>query len=411
MARKSRGATIRAAGMACAVMLAFNSGFDVSGHRIGTLFPVILLATLALPSARAGNFSSVMRHTAKFLGAALLAVGLIWILGGSGIPFLPGVQGISPLQENGQAAMKAGRSDEAVAIFERCEKFRPLDWGVHWTLSDWLLAQGKLDPAWREFQASNALLPYLYWTVRQGAEKWMVPSPGRAAVAVLEVIRKAPQGKRAEIYAGFLSKSRDNPRMRAILLNLFPDDPEFEFVRTQQAAPDASNKRLKRLVERTENLSRAPDQLTSPVLRLMLERNQLAEIDAIVAENPRLKRTAWEILFEREIRSNRNKEALDIYFNFAPKPAIPATLNRSDLRSVERAAALAPLDLSTSIAYYQALSGAQRDKEALWQLRHIMELRNAPAYIWFLAAQATHRDGDYEESLKMLRKYREKTKP
>lgn len=409
-ARKSRGATIRAVGLACAVMLAFNSAFDVSGHRLGTLFPILVISTLALPSAKTGEFSWLLRIAAKLLGATLAAVGLLWTLGGWGFSLLAAVQGTATLQQKAHDAMKAGRGDEAVGLLERSEKLRPLDWGAHWTLSEWQLQQGKLEPAWQEFQAANALLPYLHWTVQQGAEKWMIPSPGRAASAILEAMRKAPEAKRPEIYGIFLSKSRDNPPLRATLMRLFPDKDEFEFVRIQQAEPGAAAKRLKRLVARTDNLSRAPEQIISPVLRMMLDRNQLDEIDTIVSENPRLKRTAWDVLYERELRGNRTKDALDIYFNFGPKPAVPAPLNRSDLRSVERAAALAPLDLSTSIAYYQALVGVQRDKDAMWQLRRIMELPNAPAYIWFLAAQMAYNDSDYNESLKLLRAYQEKVK-
>ena len=143
----------------------------------------------------------------------------------------------------------------------------------------------------------------------------------------------------------------------------------------------------------------------------MLQRGQLAEIDAVVGENLRLKRIAWEVLFERELQEKRTKEALDIYFTYSPRPSIPAALNRSDLRSVERAAALAPMDIATSIAYYQALEAAQREDDALWQLRRIMELPNAPAYIWFLAGQTAHSKGNFEEALSFIRTFQKKTQP
>lgn len=409
-ARKSRAATIRSVGLACALALAFNSAFDVSGHRLGTLFPAIMVASLALPSAKASAWPAIASVAAKCMGAVLSGAGVVWILGGWGIVLAPALQGTTAMREQAHAAMKAGRADEAVAMLRRSESLQPLDWGTHWTLSDWLLKQGKLEPAWEEFQAANALLPYLHWTMQEGAEKWMLPSPGRAATAILDTMRRAPESKRSEIYSSFLAKSKDNPRLKAMLWRLFPDEPEFELARIRQADPQAAAKLLARLVARTESLSRTPESINSSVLRLMLERNQLADIDAVASENPRLKRTAWEVFFERELRSRRTKEALDIYFSFGPRPAVPATLNRSDLRSVERAAALAPLDLSTSIAYYQALVASQRSEDASWQLRHVMELPKAPAYVWFLASQAAYRDGDYEESLKLLRAYQEKTK-
>jgi hypothetical protein len=140
----------------------------------------------------------------------------------------------------------------------------------------------------------------------------------------------------------------------------------------------------------------------------VLQRNGQAEIDRITAGSTRLKRLAWDVIMERELRDKRTKEAMDVYFDYGPRPAVPAPLNRSDLRSIERAAALAPMDISTSIAYYQALVAANREDDAFWQLRRIMELPGAPNYIWYLAAQTAHRSGDHEEALTFLRTYQEK---
>ena len=409
-ARKSRAATVRAVGMACAVMLALSAGFEVNAHRLGTLFPIIMLASLALPPAKGAKISALARGAAKLAGSLLAAVGAVWLLGGWGFVFLPAVQGASVLQAQAVADKAASRVEEAVAKLERCEQLRPLDWNIHWTLSDWLLEQKQIDPAWREFRAANALLPYLHWTIKQGAEKWIVPAPGRAASAILDAMARAPEGKRAEIYSHFLNKSTNSPQLRSLLLRFFPDNAEFEYVRIQRASPEAAGKRLARLIKKTDDLSTIPENLAAPILRLLLQRDQLADFDRVTSENPRLKRLAWDVVIERELRDKRTKEALDIYFNYGPRPAIPATLNRSDLRSVERAAALAPMDLSTSIAYYQALASAQREGDAFWQLRRIMELPQAPSYMWFLAAQTAHRRGDHDEAWAFLQTYQDKEK-
>ena len=408
--RKSRASTIRALGLACAVALAFSAGFEVNAHRLGTLFPVILLAALALAPAEGRKFPALATSAAKLAGIGLAATGLLWSLGGWGVALFPGIQGVSALQAMATAAKDAGRGNEAIEKMQKCAQLRPLDWNVHWTLSDWLLGQRRLDEAWQEFRAANALLPYLYWTIKEGAEKWMEPSPGRAVAGMLEAMSRAPKSKRAEIYATFLGKSRDKPALRALLLKLFPEDAEFELVRIRQSSPEAAGKRLARLIAKTDDLTAVPEPLVTPVMCLLLQRDELGEIDRITREKPRLRRIAWEVIMERELRDRHFKEAMEIFFSYGPKPAIPAPLNRSDLRSIERAAALAPMDVSTSIAYYQALAAAQREEDAFWQLRRIMDLPNAPSYVWFLAAQTAHRAGNHEEALHLLRTYQEKEK-
>jgi len=409
-AKKSRASTIRSLGLACALMLAFNAGFEVSAHRIGTLFPVIMLAALALPPPKGGALGTVLRGGAKSCGLLLVATGLLWIAGAWGIVALPTVQGSAPLLAKAMEAKTSSRLGEAVELLQRCERLRPLDWNVHWTLSDWLLEEKKINPAWQQFLAANALLPYLYWTIEKGAEKWIGVSAGMAARAMMEAVTRAPEARRAEIYGSFLRKSASDPALRSTLLRLYPDNLEFELVRIRQSSPEVSAKRLRRLVARTDNLAQVPDDIAASALRLMLDGNQISDIDAIVTENPRLKRAVWQVLVDREARGGNTKAALDLYFNYGPRPAIPAALSRSDLRSVERAAAMAPLDVSTAIAYYQALAAAQRDDDALWQLRRIMELPKAPAYIWFLAAQTIHRRGDSNEAWNFLQTYLEKSK-
>ena len=124
--------------------------------------------------------------------------------------------------------------------------------------------------------------------------------------------------------------------------------------------------------------------------------------------NPRLK--SWLARAgDRAANAKRLDEALDLHFEYGPKPVLPAPISRSDLRTIERAAALAPLDIATAIAYYQALELARRKDDAFWQLRRIMESPEAPAYIWYLAARAAHSRGEYEDAWQFLDTYEKKT--
>jgi hypothetical protein len=191
---------------------------------------------------------------------------------------------------------------------------------------------------------------------------------------------------------------------------LYQEDPEFEFARIRHAGPDG-DKRIPRLLAMTDHLSTAPDHLVAPVLGYMLERSRGEEIRRVTAESPRLKRLAWRVLSRQAAQEKNLPEALDLHFQHGPKPALPAPISRSDLRSIERAAAMAPMDIATAIAYYQALETARRQDDAFWQLRRIMEFPNAPAYIWYLAARTAHERGMHEEAWEFLQTYEQKSKP
>lgn len=408
-ARRSRATTIRSAGLACALMLAVNAFFEVSGHRIGTLFPAIFLASLALPSADGADVNMRSRLVFRAFGLVIAFAGLLWIAGGLGHPLLPAAQGTLGLRAEAGKLKDAGDIPGAISILEKSEALLPLDWSVHWALASYLLEQGRIEPAWTEFRASGALLPYMDWLIDREGYFWIPVSPARAVYAWNEAMRRASPGRRAEMYAGYLNKAKGNKDLTMLLLRLQPDDPEFEFARMRAAGKDG-HKRLPILLQKTGGLATAPSHIVEPVMRYMIDHGMSGDLDALVEATPRLKQLGWSVLADRAVREKRTAEAVDLRLQYGPRPAVPAPLSRSDLRSIERAAALAPLDISTAIAYYQALETARRPDDAYRQLKHILDMPNAPAYAWFLAARTAYERGDADSAWQYLQTYERKTR-
>lgn len=408
--RRSRATTIRSAGLACAAVIILNAFFEVSAHRIGVIFPAIFLASLALPSASGGEIPPLLRGIWRAGGAGLVAVGLIWIVSGFGLPLWPDIQGTTALRAAAGAAKEEGHVDEAITLLEESCRLKPFDWDAHWALASYCLENEEGDRAWNQFRAVEALLPNVEWMVEQEGYFWLPTNAARSVHAWNRALQRSPRGQRVNKYAGFLRESAPHPAVRALLLQLYTDDPELEFVRIRNAGPDG-DRRLPRLLTMTDNLSAAPDHLVEPVLRYMLDRSRGMEVRRITEESPRLKRLGWRALSAQAAQERNLPQALDLYLQFGPRPALPAPISRSDLRSIERASALAPMDIATGIAYYQALESARRRDDAFWQLRRIMELPDAPAYIWYLAARSAHERGLHDEAWQFLQTYEQKSRP
>lgn len=409
-ARRAHATTIRAGGLACALMLVTGSFFDVSGHRLGTLFPAILLTALAFPTTEGPVLGRKLGAVLRLTGAALLATGLIWLASPLGQPFLPAVQGVSALRAAAGAAEAEGRADEGIDLLRQAQHLQPLDWSIRWSLGAFLLSRGETEPAWEEFRAAAALLPYMYWIIEKEGYFWVTISPSRAVYAWMEALNRAPAAQRVSLYGGFLHTAKGNPQLNTLVQRMRPNDPEFEFARIR-AAGDRGLNRVPRLLAMTENLATAPDQLVDPVMRHLLTHGQDQTLRQLTERGQRLRQLGWRVLADRAVQAGRLKEALDLHFQYGPRPILPAALSRSDLRTIERAAALAPLDIATAIAYYQALEAERRVNDAFFQLRRIMEIPGAPPYIWHLAARAAHERGENEDAWEFLRIYNEKTKP
>ena len=408
-ARRSRANTVRSAGMACALVMVINSFFEVSGHRLGTLFPAIFMASLCLPAAADRLAPAMSRFALRGIGLLLAVVAATWIAAGFGKVVLPAIQGTSGLQDAAGREHAAGNVAGAIELLREASRQRPLSNEIHWPLAAFLLEEKQYDEAWNEFRAANAVLPYLSWMIDTEGYFWIPIDPSRAAYAWNQALRRTMPGRRAELYGKYLRLAKDTPALRSLLLRLYPDNPEFEFVR-MRLAEGAGVKRLPRLLEKTNNLSDAPETMVEPVMRYMLQYNQTELLAGVAEQNLRSKKLGWRVLAELASRENRQSEALEMHFQYGPRPTLPAPISRSDLRSIERAAALAPMDIATAVAYYQALEAARRHDDAFWQLRRIMEFPNAPAYIWYLAAQSAHERGLHEEAWQFLRTYEEKSR-
>lgn len=408
--RRSRAICMRTAGLTCSLMLILNGFFEVSGHRIGTLFPVIFLASLALPPAD-GPFNS--RRTLKILrggGVCLAGIGLIWAVSAFGWIVFPKIQGTDSLQISAGRARESGDIGRAVSLLQTGARLKPYDWGIRWALGAFLLEGGSPDAAWNEFRVAGELLPYMSWTLEREGNFWLTKDPARTAFVWSEALHRASPGRRPSIYAGMLQKSADSPALRAMLLRLYPDNPELEFIRIK-AMGSAGVFRMHGLLRQTDNLDRAPSHLVEPIMRYMLNHSLDGELDEISLHHSRAKQLGWRVLAERAARNKHFADALQLYFQYGPRPILPAPINRGDLATVERAAALAPGDITTAVARYQALDAAHQKEDALLQLRRITELPGAPAYIWFLAAREEHKRGNSEEAWKLLQIYETKSKP
>ena len=409
-ARRARPTSIRAAALACTVLLMLNTFFEVSAHRIGVLFPGLFLASLALPPADGERIRTYKRRLMRLGGLLIAAIGMVWIVSAFNWPLFPRIQGTSVLRDLAGQANEAGRKEEAIALLAESTQLRPFDWDAHWALAAYQLEAGQPDAAWNQFRAVDALLPHLHWMLEQEGYFWLPVNAARTVYAWNRTMQRAPRGQRPAKYAGFLRQSNEHPSVQALLLRLYAEDPEMEFVRIRESGP-AGEVRLPRFMATTENLTHAPDHMVESVLQYMLERSRGEEVRRIAEASPRVERLGWRVLARQAAQQKNLPEALELHFQHGPKPALPAPISRSDLRSIERAAALAPMDIATAIAYYQALESARRHDDAFWQLRRIMEFPNAPAYVWYLAARTAHERGMHEEAWGFLQTYEQKSKP
>lgn len=405
--RQHGGTTLRAAGMACAIAITVAALLGTGPHRPGVIVPALFVASLAFPVADGPPVRKRGRILMRAGGALLTAVGCLWIASFAGVA--PTLTEPEALRQEAARSINDGDNARAIASLRRVLLWAPLDAAARSSLAQCLVQTGQTEEAWREFGMSANLLPGDVALAHAEGTAWASTDSARAAYAWSEALRRSDHAARAGLYATMLTAATNNESLFEILQRLYPDDPEFEFARIRAAGPEGPAM-FPRLLAETGQMATAPDHLVEPVMRYMLEHGMSADLMRIAAQSPRVRELGWDALADHAASQNRLGEATRLHLQHGIQPNLPPPPVGSDPRSIERAASMSPNDLSTAMAYYHSLVAARRKDQAYNQLRHIMDLPNAPSYVWYLAARDAQELGRDQEAWDYICAYEERAK-
>ena len=150
---------LRIAALICGIAFAIHGLFDVSAHRLGTLWPALLLAGVALHPNLPLASSSFLPSLFRIIGFALLIVSGSWFTSVIGDSRFATTNEVARLEREVGQATVAGDFDRVLSLTNRGLKDAPVNWTLYY---DRGLAEAALFLPRSEVVRDFAVAQYLF---------------------------------------------------------------------------------------------------------------------------------------------------------------------------------------------------------------------------------------------------------
>ena len=396
----------RLAALIGSLLFALHALVDVSGHRVGTSFAGLLLFGLALRRPLTLRAGSAMQLVFRLLGIVFLASGIAWVVAARYEISLPGALGAENERRLASVANRGRKFDEAIARTTRAMEWAPLDWQLYFVRALGKVgAKQPVGSVLSDFRRARFLEPNAFEVPYQEGVVWLTSQPLLAVTAWREALRRAGP-ERVELYGRMLSTSAmANPDVSKTLEEFGSGQPDLAIAYLERVSGERFMSAVGRLLERDPNLQAQPRAQKVRLFSLWSERGDLAELARAVEAHPDWLAFAWRGLGKHYAKTGEFRRAYELARQFGTRPTLPEKSETASIEQLQRSLYAAPNNYGVGFALYQEQIKQGKVNDALMTARHFTEEGKAPAYFYFLEAEAWAAEGNWERAWAALEKY------
>jgi O-antigen ligase/tetratricopeptide (TPR) repeat protein len=396
--RKSAPA-VRSAALIGALLFMLHGFFDVSGHRLGSALPGLMLFALAarLPWTMVPSATPAWIARA---GAALMGLlGCCWIVASAKESEWPGAIGARVLNERANAANSAEDFTRAIGAADRAIAIAPLDWRNHFIRGVAHAFLEEPEAAELDFLRARRLEPSIASAPYEEGRVWIYFDPARARDAWGEALRREP-ARNVEYYRKMLADAGDRGGLRQMLRELAENRTALllEWLGTASSAEFQGE--LERL-RKDGTLEGWTGQQLTAFFSAWLRAGTRAELISAIEGSATWRAAGWRQLATAYAREKNYQRACEVIHQSQPPPILP-NLPERGLAEVERAFGKAPRDFVIGYQLYHAQARAGDWAGALATIDKLSALPEAPPYLAWLRADALEHLGRWREAWESL---------
>ncbi len=401
---QKQGETLRHGAMAAAVIFILHGFVDVSGHRLGSLFVGLLVASVALsPKLRvATSFWSIpIFRTTACLVALIGAWWLTSVCGDWGPPTTATLDRLqAQIDQNafqGRLASVSEAANAALAI-------EPLNWPDYFRRgSAEAFRNGGTGDAEHDFAVARFLEPHSVDLCIDEGQVWLGAGDStRCLEAWREALRRAGnQGLR--IYSVLVGLSQNNPDVHHGLEETASSDADYLITFLNFASPDEEKTELEALLSRDPNLDTLSSDQQTKLFSVWYSHGNQDELADLLLGHTHLQITGWRFLAEHFAAKNDFELAVMTALRYLPPPATPQDTSDPVPSLQTNHFNNHPDDVIEGIKLCQAQMQENQMDEALDTINKLEKLKDHPPYIFYLKAQVCVKKQMWEEAWNALK--------
>jgi O-antigen ligase len=390
---------MRVAAMTCGIALAIHGMFDVSGHRIGALWPALFLASIAVRSNGNHRSSPVVTRLFQVLGLAFLCVGIWWLASIFGARTFPTTATLDRLDKKIDEA--AARDDYSAILDSASQALRvaPLDWSVYFqrARAEASLFNFKAD-AVRDFAVARYLLPDWPQLCFQEGEVWLaVDEPDRAFEAWAEALRRsAPRA--SDFYSRMFESVKSNAELVDRWRNLGRSNRDLLMIYLANARPVEFAMEADELLSEDPQLRSLSQSQLGTLFTAWYQKGDKLALAELLRNNPKWQQSQWRLLARIYADYQDYRQAYETARKFDPLPEIPEQNSNEPLAMAATRFQANRTDVASGLALYIAQLREGQTDAALVTLQKLIALPGSPKYLSYLEAQLWAQHGDWQKA-------------
>lgn len=408
---------MRIAALICGSAFLVHGFFDVSGHRMGALWPALFLASTAMhPQVRRsdGLVPSRDRHLParvipivfRSLGILFSAVGLWWIASIAGAKTLPTTASLDRLNERAETASQDEDYQSMLERISEALKIAPLNWELYFKrgFAEAALHHPRAETL-RDFAVARYLLPNWPELYLKEGQVWAgVGEPEFAFDVWREGMQRLPQAA-TDLYHRIFVMIKSNPGLVDRWRQLGESNKECLFIFFGSADRIGFEIEIERLLSEDRQLrSFTPEEL-DVLFRTWYEKGDKLWLAQTLQEHPEWRKIAWRELARVYGDYRDYRQAYETAQQFVQPPELPQAGSQEPLEGLRARFLVSRNDLDDGLALYFAQIREGEVDEALRTVRELSALPGSPKYLFYLEAQLWAQKELWKEAWEALKRF------
>ena len=397
--------TMRMAALICGIGLAIHGIFDVSAHRLGSLWPGVFLASMAINPERKNRGSLPVETFYQVLGPAFLAIGVWWLVSLVGATVGPTSARLARILKSVEKASASSNFERAFALSNVGLKIAPLNWPLyyHRGVAEAGLSRPNKEIS-RDFSVARYLLPN--WPelfIKEGIVWLGIDEPDLAFEVWQQGMERWPENA-PTIYADIFGVIKNDPQLRERWRQLGYGDSRCFPILLQSTNTTEFLFELERLLAQDPELHMLTSQDLSGLFSAWYEKGDKLRLIEALRSHPEWEKIAWRKMARAFGDYKDYRQAYETASRFSTPPALPSV----DPGQVPLLNARFHVggDIGNDglqLATAQFQSGAADD--ALLTVEIATTAPRAPRALHYIAARLWAEKGNWQKAWQSMAKY------
>ncbi len=403
---------LRSAALVCVAGFLIHGFVDVSGHRLGSLWPALFLGSIALRrNPDGGSTPAGLAWGQRLGGLVLILVGCWWLASARGARVLPTTATVDRLAdrtadlvigEDYAAAIRSADVSLAIAPLEPHLYFQRAAAESQVFISE--------EAARRDFNTARYLDPHSASSCFNEGVFWLAAgNEERTRDAWAESLRRCtakpdPQSPALEFYRQMLARVPLRGAMRArvrMLARLAPDCLMYLFETADSVEFDIESLRL---LSKDPELKTLSDAQKQKFFSLWFDKGDRVWLSESLLSHPAFERIGWQDLARCYASWGRFQEACETVLRDAPPSAVPQGVTGQSRQDLERAFFVNKGDLVSGLSLCREQEREGDIDGALFTL-HAIQASKPPSYLRFVEGELWAKKKDWENAWNALERF------